>query len=144
VVAPRAEAVVADYCAAHLGAPSCRSDTAPVSGFPAPKPDTNPTPDFQSGSPGAASAIVGYCAAHPYAASCQADNALGSSLKPAWCADISTMVFATPEEAAQARVACGLNLLRGLTPALSPSRLPSRDFRAQVPVAGPQTHHGRN
>ncbi len=136
LIAPSAAPVVADYCVAHPGAPSCRTDTtpAPASAVLTLDSDPHPAPDFQP-APSAAAVVAGYCAAHPGAPSCRGDI----MVRPAWCANLSTMVFDTPEEVARARAACGLNSPQGIH-----SPAPHREFRAQVPAFSPQTHHGRN
>ncbi len=56
------------------------------------------------------------------------------------CTNIQDRVFDTPEEAGQARAACGLKP-PAMTP-FAPSK--GRLYRAQAPAPIPQTHHGRN
>ncbi len=56
------------------------------------------------------------------------------------CTNIQDRVFDTPEEAGQARAACGLKP-QAVMP-FSPSK--DRLYRAQSPAPIPQTHHGRN
>ena len=56
------------------------------------------------------------------------------------CTNIQDRVFDTPEEAGQARAACGLKP-RAVIP-FAPSKDPL--YRAQAPAPIPQTHHGRN
>jgi hypothetical protein len=132
--------VVADYCSAHPSAPSCQSETtsAPVTGVHTPESDPHPAPDFQPG-PHAAAIVADYCAAHPGAPSCWGGSLVLPTVNPASCANLRTMVFGTPEEAAQARATCASNSPQGI-----PFTARHREFRAQAAAFGPQTHHGRN
>ena len=114
-----AAAVIANYCDAHPGAPSCGSN-AVLSPVATSRSEAQGLSSFQSES--LSPAVVA-----------------APTTTPSWCASISSIVFNSPGEAAKARGTCGLS-----SPRVIPSVARHREFRAQVPDVRPLTHHGRN